>query len=58
MPKPLGIRRADVLRLAAEATRDPRTVEKAIRGKATNNAIEGVQQAAERLGIKLPDASK
>jgi hypothetical protein len=46
--------RADRLRIAAEAGRDPRSVDAVLRGASKAIVEESIRAAAERLGIKLP----
>lgn len=48
------IRNADVLRIAAEAHRDARTVQAVLHGKGGTNSREAVVTAARVLAIKLP----
>jgi hypothetical protein len=54
MQNPIRVRPADVLRIAGEASRDPRTVMRILNGGGTPMSRNGVIAAAERLGISLP----
>lgn len=47
--------RPEILRLAAEAARDPKTVERVIKGAGNAQSRAAVDAAAKRLEIKLPD---
>jgi hypothetical protein len=48
--------RADILRIAAESSHDPRTVVKACKGEGTTLSRARIEAAAARLGIALPGA--
>lgn len=52
-----SVRSVDVLRIAAEIHRDPRTVVRAIEGRGTRNSRSAVDDAAGRLNIQLPPPS-
>lgn len=41
-------------RIAAEAGRDPRSVDAVLQGKARPMTEESIRAAADRLGIRLP----
>lgn len=56
MRKNPSVRSIDVLRLAAEAQRDPRTVKAVIEGRASGMSRSSVEDAAKRLNIELPAA--
>jgi hypothetical protein len=48
------VTRNQVLRIAAASFRDPRTVERAIRGEAGQASTDAVTEVAKTLGIELP----
>lgn len=54
MQKNPSVRSADVLRIAAEAHRDPSTVVRVLRGGGNRLSREAVDDAAKRLNIALP----
>jgi hypothetical protein len=49
------LKNAEILRIAAEAHRDSRTVAAVLKGDGGANSREAVVEAARKLGIKLPD---
>lgn len=52
-PNP-SVRAVDVLRIAGEIHRDPRTVVRAIEGGGSRYSRSAVEDAAKKLGVKLP----
>jgi hypothetical protein len=46
--------RSDRLRIAAEANRDPRSVDAVLNGRSKGIVEESIRAAAQRLGIRLP----
>jgi hypothetical protein len=50
-----SVRAVDVLRLAAEVHKDPRTVVRVITGGGSRYSRSAVEDAAKRLGIALPE---
>lgn len=47
----------EIYRLAAEGCRDPKTVERVVRGQGNRQSRAAIQEAAKRLGITLPDSA-
>lgn len=54
---PPRISQTDLYRIAAESHRDPRTVQRVVTGTGnpSANTREAVYEAAEKLGIKVPE---
>lgn len=50
------VKQGDILRIAAESHRDPRTVQRVLTGQGnpTANTKESVEEAARKLGIRIP----
>lgn len=53
MGAPVRVRTVDILRLAAEAHHDPRTVRRVLEGKGSDMTRSSVVDAAKRLGLEL-----
>jgi hypothetical protein len=55
MVAPRKLRQVEILKIAAHAHRDPRTVLRVMQGGCHAMVRDGVIEAARRLGIELPE---